>query len=101
MQVTTGIAGYLALYEVDSAGHATRVYPAGDAAARVPPNVPLQIPPEPVEIREAAPKLRLVVVPVPVAAANGFLPRTQGAIGAAGAGDVQATPLLVDIPLAP
>ncbi len=103
VQVTTGIAGYLALYEVDTAGNSTRVYPAGEVAARIAPNVPIQIPAEPIEIREAGAKLRLVVLQAPVVqaqrpAVQEFLPRTQGALGGAA---VQATPLVVEIPLAP
>jgi hypothetical protein len=102
VQVTTEIAGYLALYEVDVAGKATRVYPASEVAARVAPNVPIHIPAEPLEIREAGAKLRLVVTKAPMPGVGGaFVPRTQGAIGGAVAGDVQVTPLVVEIPLAP
>lgn len=98
VQVTAGVAGYLALYEVDSVGNATRVYPAGQVAARIAPNLPIQIPAEPIEIREGGARLRLVVVQAPAPVGNGFSPRTQGAIGGA---DVQSTPLVVEIPLAP
>lgn len=105
VQVTTGIAGFLALYEVNAAGKAIRVYPAGEVATPIAPNLPLQIPPEPIEIREAGTKLRLVLVRAPLRAANAalptaqeFLPRAQGTIGGAA---FMATPLVVDIPLAP
>lgn len=107
VQVTAGIAGYLALYEVDPAGRTIRVYPAGEVAARIVPNLPVQIPPKPIEIHEAGAKLRLVLVRAPMAAVNAtataqeFVPRTQGAISAAKVLDAPMRPLVVEIPLAP
>ena len=101
VQVTTGVAGYLALYEVDAAGNATRVYPAGELPARVLPDLPIQIPPQPIEIREAGTKLRLVVVQAPMPVVMGFSRRTQGTISTAAAPNAPLIPLVVEIPLAP
>lgn len=102
LRVTTAFAGYLALYEVDAAGNSARVYPASEVAVRIAPSLPVQIPPQPIEIPEAGAKLRLVVVEAPMPVVGGFVPGTQGAIGATsapGAADVQAPPLVVEIPL--
>lgn len=104
VDVTLGIAGYLALYEVDASGNSKHVYPAGnnDVAARVSPNVPIQIPSEPLKLADGA-KLRLVLVPAPPAAINGFLGGAVGGVANDAASPIQAplTPLVVEIPLAP
>ncbi len=95
VEVSTGVAGYLALYRVDAAGSLQRVYPTNDVAIQVLPNLTLQIPMEPVKV-EVGEKLRLVVVP---AAA----PAVLGTLGAVSDAKVKAplVPLVVDIPLGP
>jgi hypothetical protein len=96
VEVSTGIAGYLALYRVDAAGNLPRVFPTNDVAVQVLPNVTMQIPMEPVRV-EAGERLRLVVVP-------GTAPGVIGALGGA-ANDATpqapSVPLVVDIPLSP
>jgi hypothetical protein len=114
VEVSTGIAGYLALYQVDPAGNSKRVYPADDPAARVSPDVTIQIPANPIRV-SGAQRLRLVVVPAsePVApsASLGQVAGQGGVSGGAvngaalGTGNAplpaQPTPMVVDIPLAP
>ena len=98
VEVTTGIAGYLALYRLDAAGNSTLVYPAKDPAALVEPDVTIQIP-----ITDTSGRLRLVVVPAAPSAAIGQL---GGAVNGTALGTgtpplpVPPTPLIVDIPLA-
>jgi hypothetical protein len=101
VQVTTGIAGYLALYELDAAGAAKQVYPAGDVAARVPPNQAIQIPPNPIAIGDGS-RLRLVLVPSSPPAVTGFLAAGQAGLQTTtiGAGNPPLGPLVVDIPVA-
>ncbi len=113
IDVSTGIAGYLALYRVDASGNSTRVYPERDVAAHVLPGLPIQIPNAPIKLAPAGERLRLVVLPVAQAAVVGQLstgqlatPGLGGAINGTimtGAAPVQAplAPLVVDIPLAP
>ena len=95
VDVTLAIAGYLALYHVDTAGNFRRVYPATGEAAQVLPNIGMQIPIAPVKV-EVGEKLRLVVVP----AAS---PAVMGALGGVANDAVQlrapSVPLVVDIPL--
>jgi len=111
LEVTTAVAGYLALYEVNAAGKSTRVYPPNEAAVQVLPDVTIQIPSSALKVADAGTKLRLVVVPTASSASIGSL---GGAVNGAGLGTgpapVQpsaaplappATPLVVDIPLAP
>jgi Domain of unknown function (DUF4384) len=103
VDVTAGIAGYLALYEIDASGNSKHVYPPGnDVAARVSPNLPMQIPSEPLKLADGA-KLRLVLVPAPPGAVNGFLGGAVGGIAkdAVSAPQGPLTPLVVDIPVAP
>ncbi len=64
VEVSTQIAGYLALYRVDAAGNSKRVYPDSDTAALVLPDVTIQIPNSPVTMAHAGERMRLVVVPV-------------------------------------
>jgi len=100
VEVSTAIAGYLALYRVDKAGSLQRVYPTNDMAMQVLPNLTLQIPMEPVKV-EVGEKLRLVVVPAAAPASIGAL---GGALnGTANDAKVRAptVPLVVDIPLGP
>ena len=108
VEVTTGTAGYLALYEVDTAGNSKRVYPvnqsANEPAVRVLPNLAIQIPNSPIKLADAGQKLRLVMVPAGPPATIGLL---GGAVNGAALGTGNAafpepaTPLVVDIPLAP
>jgi hypothetical protein len=103
VEVTTGIAGYLALYEVGSAGeNPKRVYPVSQPALRVLPDVTVRMPIQAAKNE----KFRLVVVPAPapeVLMVNG----AAGAIGGVVSPTPQPllqrplTPLVVDIPLAP
>jgi hypothetical protein len=102
VEVKTGIAGFLALYRMDAAGNSTRVYPAGDAAAQVLPNLEIRIPGYPLAIAGGNERLRLVVVPVPLSAVNGALGTVGGFVDNKVL-PVQGplAPLVVDIPLAP
>jgi hypothetical protein len=102
VDVSTAIAGYLALYHVDAAGNSKRVYPANEVATQVLPNIAMQIPLNPVKV-DAGEKLRIVLVP---AVAAGVV----GALGGAVNNAVQpgiakplpsSTPLVVEIPLGP
>jgi Domain of unknown function (DUF4384) len=104
VEVTTEIAGYLALYELDAAGNSKLVYPPNDSAARVFPSVTIQIPNSPIKIADATGRLRLVVVP---AAPSVVMGQLNGAAGGTtlGTGNAllqqQSAPLVIDIPLAP
>jgi hypothetical protein len=112
VNVATQIAGYLALYQVDTAGNSKLVYPsnesASDPAALVLPGVTIQIPSSPIKIARAGERLRLIVVPAAPSAALGQL---RGGIGGVVNGAVRPAfaepprappaPLVVDIPLAP
>jgi hypothetical protein len=103
VEVSTRIAGYLALYQVDAAGKSKRIYPSGDPAMLVFPDRTIQIPSSPIRI-DAGERLRLVVVPAAPSAGIGQL---GGAVNGAvlGTGNApnpaQPAPLVVDIPLAP
>jgi hypothetical protein len=105
VQVTSGIAGYLALYQVDASGNSRRVYPSGnnDVAGPVSPNQPIEIPSEPLKLADAGAKLRLVLVPAPPAAVTGSLGGAVGGLVNDATLPIQAplTPLVVDIPLGP
>ncbi len=103
VELTTGIAGYLALYQVDTVGNATRLYPASEPAELVAPDVTIQIPSSPIRIADAGARLRLVVLPAAPS-------KTIGQLGGAVNGTVLGTgtpplpapppaPLIVDIPL--
>jgi hypothetical protein len=104
VEVTTGTPGYLALYQVDTAGNSKRAYPANEPAVRVLPNLAIQIPNSPIKLADAGQKLRLVMVPAGPPSTIGLL---GGAVNGAALGTgnaafpVPATPLVVDIPLAP
>ncbi len=108
VDVTAGVAGYLALYQVDTAGNSKRVYPENDPATLVAPGVAIQIPSSPIKIAHAGDRLRLIVVPAAASAAIGQLGGVaggvvNGSVKPALAEPLQAppTPLVVDIPLAP
>jgi len=118
IEVTTGIAGYLALYQVDVAGNSKQVYPASEPAVAVLPNLTIQIPGSPIKMADSGGKLRLVVVPQPAVVGQpgqaqfgqGLLGqgRLGGTVGGVvnGAADqavspfLPPTPLVVDIRLA-
>ncbi len=102
VEVTTGIAGYLALYEVGSAGNPKRVYPVNEPAVRVLPNVTVRMPIQAAKDQ----KLRLVVVPAPgpeMVVVNGAAGAVGGVVNPAPQPLLQRalTPMVVDIPLAP
>jgi Domain of unknown function (DUF4384) len=103
VELTTGIAGYLALYQVDTVGNATRLYPASEPAELVEPNVTIQIPSNPIRIADARARLRLVVLPAAPSAAIGQLGgAVNGTVLGTGTPPLPApppTPLIVDIPL--
>jgi cytoskeletal protein RodZ len=102
VDVSTAIAGYLALYHVDAAGNSKRVYPANGVATQVLPNIAMQIPINPVKV-DAGEKLRLVLVP---AVAAGVVGALGGAVNNAVQPEIRkplpsSTPLVVEIPLGP
>jgi hypothetical protein len=106
VEVTSHIAGYMALYEVDVHGNSKRVYPldsgGNDPAVRVLPNLVIQIPNNPMKIANAGVRLRLVVVPSTTAMAGQLGGVVNGlADQAASSFPATPTPLVVDIPLAP
>jgi Domain of unknown function (DUF4384) len=105
VNVTSGVAGYIALYEVDAAGNSKQVYPENQTATLVLAGSTTQIPSAPIQITQPGEKLRLVVVPAPSATAA----ETTGGIGGAINGapkdalstQVPPAPFVVDIPLGP
>ena len=110
VEVTTNLAGYLALYRVDPTGILKRVYPADAVAARVSPDLAIQIPNEAIKIGGTGERLRLVVMPAALSEVMGQLGRAglvggavNGAVLGTGAATLSAprAPLVVDIPLAP
>ena len=104
VEVSTRIAGYLALYRVDSAANSKRIYPSDDLAILVLPDRAIQIPINPIKITHAGERLRLVVVPAAPSAVNGQLGgAVNGAVLENGNAPKQLPPmpLVVDIPLAP
>jgi hypothetical protein len=107
VEVTTGVAGYLALYEIDASGNSKRIYPTSEVATPVLPNQAMQIPTEPVVVDSGA-RLRLVVVPAGTTAVTGSVGgviggATNGAPATALMAPLQTapTPLVVDIPVGP
>jgi hypothetical protein len=97
VEVSTGVAGYLALYQVDAAGNPKHIYPEGEPAMLVLPDITIQIPSNPIKIG-ASGKLRLVLVPT-------AQPSVIGQLGGAVSNAVQKEksepePLVIDIPLA-
>jgi hypothetical protein len=104
VDVTSGVAGYIALYEVDAAGNSKQVYPENQPATLVLAGSTTQIPSAPITISQPGEKLRLVVVPAPSSPMA-----TTGAIGGVVNGALKdalstaapPTPLVVDIPLGP
>jgi hypothetical protein len=112
VEVTTGVAGYLALYEIDASGNSKRIYPADESPASevatpVLPNQTIQIPNQPVVVDSGA-RLRLVVVPAGTTLGTGSLGGViGGTINSAAPTALVAplqtapTPLVVDIPVGP
>jgi hypothetical protein len=103
VELTTGIAGYMALYQVDAAGNSKRAYPVSEPAEYLAPGVTIQIPSSPIRIADAGGRLRLVVLPATPSAAIGQLGgAVNGTVLGTGAAPLQAepTPLIIDIPLA-
>jgi hypothetical protein len=100
VQVTSAMAGYLALYEVDAAGNLKRIYPASDPASPVAAGLTVEIPDSPIKMAATSQRLRLVVVP---ANSPAVVDRLGGSAVNKEAPLFQApaTPLVVDIPLAP
>lgn len=108
VEVTTGIAGYLALYEINAAGNTKHIYPAVGVATLVQPNQTVQIPGEPVVVDSGA-RLRLVVIPGGTTAVTGSVGGVGGVfnggansttLGTGAAASVAPTaPLVVDIPI--
>jgi hypothetical protein len=105
VNVTSRVAGYIALYEVDAAGKSKQLYPENEPATLVLAGSTTQIPSAPITIAQAGEKLRLVVVPAPSSA----MAASTGAIGGVINGapkdalsiQVPPAPLVVDIPLGP
>ncbi len=103
INVSTAVPGYLALYRIDAAGNAKRVYPTADVATPVLPNIAMQIPINPVKVG-AGETLRLVVVPaVPPETIGQLGGALNGAVSGTGAAPFPqpAKPLVIDIPLVP
>ncbi|MGD0132831.1 MAG: DUF4384 domain-containing protein [Bryobacteraceae bacterium] len=112
VEVTTGVAGYLALYEIDASGNSKRIYPADESPASegatpVLPNQTIQIPNQPVVVDSGA-RLRLVVAPAGTTLGTGSIGGVTGGTlnGAAPTALVAPlqtapTPLVVDIPVGP
>jgi hypothetical protein len=104
VEVTTGMAGYVALYQVDKGGNSKRVYPVDQPAVRVMAGLAIQIPNSPIKLADAGDRLRLVLVPAVPSDAIGQL---GGAVNGAALGTgpapfpAPASPLVVDIPLGP
>jgi hypothetical protein len=99
IDVFTGVAGYLALYQLDASGGSKRLYPAGTPAVFVAANSTSQIPSVPIPTSAAQEKLRLVIVPAaePTPTVVGALADTsQNAMQKAA---IAPTPLVVDIAL--
>jgi len=104
--------GYLALYQVDTAGNSKLVYPSTNRQATQQlwccPASRFRFPSSPIKIARAGERLRLIVVPAAPSAALGQL---RGGIGGVVNGAVRPAfaepprappaPLVVDIPLAP
>jgi outer membrane biosynthesis protein TonB len=109
VEVTAHLAGYLALYRVDAAGNATRIYPMDAPAVRVSPDLAIQVPNAPIKIAGVGERLRLVVIPATLSEVAGQLGTTElnGTVGGVTLGTGVAplsaprAPLVVDIPLAP
>jgi Domain of unknown function (DUF4384) len=112
VEITTGVAGYLALYEIDASGNSKRIYPASESPASevatpVLPNQTIQIPDQPVVV-DAGARLRLVVVQAGTTAVTGSIGGvTGGTVNGASPTALMAplqtapTPLVVDIPVGP
>jgi hypothetical protein len=99
IDVFTGVAGYLALYQLDPSGGSKRLFPASTPAVFVAANSTSQIPSVPIPTSATQEKLRLVIVPAAEpkpAAVGGFAETSQNAMQKAA---IAPTPLVVDIAL--
>jgi hypothetical protein len=104
VNVTSEVAGYIALYEVDAAGNSNQVYPENQPATLVLAGSTTQIPSAPIQISQPGEKLRLVVVPAPslaIATTGGIGGVINGAPKDALSAQAPPAPLVVDIPLGP
>jgi hypothetical protein len=82
LSVLPGVAGYLSLYQLDSSGDWTRLFPAAEQGLLVAANARQTIPDSPIIVTNAEQKLRLMLVPV-------------------AAQPAASAPLVVDITIAP
>jgi hypothetical protein len=64
LSVLPGVAGYLSLYQLDSSGDWTRLFPAAEQGLLVAANARQTIPDSPIIVTNAEQKLRLMLVPV-------------------------------------
>ncbi|HTC88034.1 MAG TPA: DUF4384 domain-containing protein [Bryobacteraceae bacterium] len=104
VNVTSEVAGYIALYEVDPAGSSKQVYPENQPANLVLAGSTTQIPSAPIMITQPGEKLRLVIVPAPssaMATTGGIGGVINGAPKDALSAQAPQAPLVVDIPLGP
>jgi hypothetical protein len=97
VEVSTSIAGYLALYKMDSARNLQREFPANDLAVLVLPDVTTQIPANPIKVGDASEKLRLVIIPANTPPA--FMDRLAASATKAVEKTTTPAPLVVDIAL--
>jgi hypothetical protein len=100
--VTTGITGYLALYQVDPSGNAKHVYPESELAAPVAAGGTIQLSSLPIKAADSGEKLRLVVVPAALPQARGVLGGAKGHLVTGATLRVRPArkPLVVDLSLA-
>ena len=63
LNVTPGIAGFLAVYRIDKAGASTRVFPAAELAIPVQPNATYTVPESPIALQDSDERLRIVLAP--------------------------------------
>jgi hypothetical protein len=89
LNVTPGIAGFLAVYRIDKSGESTRVFPTADLAMPVQANATYVVPESPIALREGDERLRIVLAPQEVNSVDKTtiqLAKTAG-------------PLIVDVPI--
>jgi hypothetical protein len=99
LDMTTAVAGYVALYETDASGEWRRVFPDNEPATFVSPARAYQIPANPIHVVTGKEKLRLVMIP-----ANAAQPAVTGQLAEPRIAPLvkkttQVTPLVVEIPL--
>jgi hypothetical protein len=96
VEVSTTVAAYIALYEVDTSGNSKHIYPPIEPAVLVSPDFPVQMPDAPIQIA-AGEKLRLLVMPY--AASSGVGQLTEPAAVALEKNVAVPAVMVVDIPL--